>query len=216
MRASMSQTSDNSSIIRPTLHHFGVATSHLERMVEWYSKVLGMVTIYSTSNASESEAGVSARLTFVSNDKANHRLAIISLPELKDDADKKGHMKLQHVAFEYATIDDLLNSYTRIKELRIEPVLTTDHGVSIAFYYKDPDGNTIELFVDNFGNWDRSREYMQSSPDFNRTAASIGTLVDAEKLVAARQAGMSFAELHRRAYAGEFPPSRPMNPHDLI
>jgi catechol 2,3-dioxygenase len=125
-------------------------------------------------------------------------------------------VKLQHVAFEYATIDDLLNSYTRIKELGIEPVLTTDHGVSIAFYYKDPDGNTIELFVDNFGNWDRSREYMQSSPDFNRTAASIGTLVDAEKLVAARQAGMSFAELHRRAYAGEFPPSRPMNPHDLI
>jgi len=117
MRASMSQTSDNGSIIRPTLHHFGVATSHLERMVEWYSKVLGMVTVYSTSNASE--AGVSAGLAFVSNDKANHRLAIISLPELKDDADKKGHVKLQHVAFEYVTIDDLLNSYTRIKELGI-------------------------------------------------------------------------------------------------
>jgi len=156
---------------------------------------------------------VSAGLTFVSNDKANHRLAIISLPKLKDDADKQ-HVKLQHVAFEYATIDDL--SYTRIKELGIEPFLTTDHGVSIAFYYKDPDGNTIELFVDNFGNWDRSREYMQSLPDFNRTAASIGTFVDAEKLVAARQAGMLFAELHRRAYAGEFPPSRPMNPHDCI
>jgi hypothetical protein len=81
--------------------------------------------------------------------------------------------------------------------------------------------HTIELFVDNFGNWDRSREYVQSSPDFDRTAqaartVSIGTFVDAEKLVAARQAGMSFAELHRRAYAGEFPPSRPMNPHDLI
>jgi hypothetical protein len=66
-------------------------------MVEWYSKVLGMVTIYSTSNASESEAGVSPGLTFVSNDKANHRLAMISLPELKDDAEKKGHAKLQHV-----------------------------------------------------------------------------------------------------------------------
>ena len=185
MRAYMSETSNKSSIIRPTLHHFGVATTHLERMVEWYSKVLGMVTIYCTSNALESEARVSADLippTFVSNDKANHRLAIISLPELKNDADKKGHVKLQHVAFECATIDDLPNSYTRIKELEIEPILTTDHGVSIAFYYKDPDSNTIELFVDNFGNWDKSREYMQSLPDFDRTAASIGTFVDAEKL----------------------------------
>ena len=32
----------------------------------------------------------------------------------------------------------------------------------------------------------------------------------------ARQAGMPFAELHRRAYAGEFPPSSPMNTLDLI
>jgi len=38
----------------------------------------------------ESKAGVSPGLTFVSNDKANHPLAIISLPELKDDAGKKG------------------------------------------------------------------------------------------------------------------------------
>src|SRR5215831_15781738 len=74
----------------------------------------------------------------------------------------------------------MLNSYTCIKELGIEPVLTTDHGVSIAFYYKGPDGNTIELFVDNFGNWDRSREYLQSSPDFDRhthLTFSIGTFV---------------------------------------
>ena len=72
-----------------------------------------MVTIYPTSNPLGSEAAVSARLTFISNDKANHRQAIISLPELKDDTDKQ-HVKLQHVAFEYATIDDLLNSYTHI------------------------------------------------------------------------------------------------------
>jgi len=56
-----------------------------------------MVTVYPTSNPLGSEAAVSARLTFISNDKANHRQAIISLPELKDDTDKQ-HVKLQHVA----------------------------------------------------------------------------------------------------------------------
>jgi catechol 2,3-dioxygenase len=75
-------------------------------------------------------------------------------------------------------------------------------------------GNSVELFVDNFGDWDKSREYTQSSPDFRKNP--MGTFVDADKLVAARQAGMSFAELHRRAYAGEFPPSRPMDPRDLM
>jgi catechol 2,3-dioxygenase len=211
----MSERSDNISVIRPTLHHVGVTTRHLERMVDWYSKVLGMVTIYSpTSDPLDSKSAVAMSIAFVSNDKANHRIAIISLPELKDDTDKKGQVKLQHVAFEYATIDDLLNSYMRIKKLGIEPILTTDHGPTIAFYYKDPDGNTIELFVDNFDNWDRSREYMQSSPDYHKNP--IGTFVDAEKLLVAHRAGVSFAELHRRAYAGEFPPSRPMNPNDLI
>jgi catechol 2,3-dioxygenase len=205
-------TSDNSSLIHPTLFHFGVETRHLERMIDWYAKVVGMVTIYSTSNIRGSEDGMSA--AFVSNDKANHRMAIISLPQLQEDSDKKTHVKLQHVAFEYSAIDHLLNSYTRIKEIGIKPVVTTDHGPTIAFYYKDLDGNSVELFVDNFGNWDNSREFVKSSPDFHKNP--MGTFVDADKLVAARQAGMSFAELHRRAYAGEFPPSRPMDLNDLI
>ena len=205
-------TSDNSSLIHPTLHHIGVETRRLERMIDWYAKVVGMMTIYSTSNTRGSEDGMSA--AFVSNDKANHRMAIISLPQLQEDTDKKTHVKLQHVAFEYSAIDDLLNSYTRNKEIGIEPVVTTDHGPTIAFYYKDPDGNSVELFVDNFGNWDKSREFVKSSPDFHKNP--MGTFIDADKLVAARQAGMSFAELHRRAYAGEFPPSRPMDLNDLI
>ena len=210
----MIQGSESSSIIHPTLHHFGVETRHLDKMVEWYARVVGMVTICSTSHALGSEAGVSLRAAFVSNDRANHRMAIFSTPELKEDTDKQAHAKLQHVAFEYATIDELLNTYTRLKGLVIEPVLTADHGPTIAFYYEDPDKNLVELFVDNFGDWDKSREYVRTSPEFHKNA--MGSLVDADKLVAARQAGLSFTELHRRAYAGEFPPSRPMDPRMLM
>jgi catechol 2,3-dioxygenase len=210
----MSQPFEQSQIIHPTLHHFGVETRHLERMVEWYAKVVGMVTIYSTSQAWGSATGGSMGEAFVSNDRAHHRIAIFSVPDLQEDTDKGAHVKLQHVAFEYATIDDLLNSYVRIKGLGIEPVLTMDHGPTIAFYYQDPDGNSVELFVDTFGDWDQSREYMQSSPDFHQN--TLGTLVDADQLVASRQAGMSLAELHRRAYAGEFPPAHPVDPRVLL
>jgi catechol 2,3-dioxygenase-like lactoylglutathione lyase family enzyme len=64
----MSETLENSSLIHPTLHHFGVETRHLERMVDWYAKVVGMVTIYSTLNAGGSEAGVYAGAAFVPNE----------------------------------------------------------------------------------------------------------------------------------------------------
>ena len=63
----MAQGSESSSIIRPTLHHFGMETRHLERMIDWYAKVVGMVTICSTSNAWESEAGVSMSRELVSS-----------------------------------------------------------------------------------------------------------------------------------------------------
>jgi hypothetical protein len=38
--------SENSPLIQPTLQHFGVLTGHLERMVDWYAKVVCMTTRY--------------------------------------------------------------------------------------------------------------------------------------------------------------------------
>ena len=45
---------------------------------------------------------------------------------------------------------------------------------------------------------------------------SVGTSIDPEQLMAARKAGAKLAELHQRAYAGEFPPARPMDLRILL
>jgi catechol 2,3-dioxygenase len=201
----MSYESEKSVIISPTFHHFGVLTARPEEMMDWYAKVLGMKTNFQSATSG---------IAFLSNDRAHHRMALISWPGLTDDPNKRPHPKLQHVAFECATIDDLLNTWERLKGLSIEPVLAADHGMTTAFYYRDPDGNSVELFVDNFGDWDKSTEYMRTSPEFHQNP--MGTYVDPEQLMAARKAGASFADLHRRAYAGEFPPSRPMDPSVLL
>jgi catechol-2,3-dioxygenase len=210
----MAPPSSCSVIYRPTLHHFGVVTRRLPEMVAWYANVLGMVSNYATSRPLGSAFGMTVCASFVSNDRANHRIGIFSVAELYDDPDKHRHTKLQHVAFEYPTIDEFLSSYERIKELGIEPVVSIDHGPTTSFYYEDPDGNSVELFVDNFGNWDKSTEHMRISPEFGTNA--LGTPVDPDKLVAARQAGMAFEQLHRRAFAGEFPPTKPMDPRRLF
>lgn len=199
----MSQESEKQALIRPAFHHFGVITAHLEEMLDWYAKVLGMTTVQSSHG-----------LVFLSNDRAHHRLAVLSLPGTRENLDSRPHAKLQHVAFEYATIDDLLTSWERLKGLGIEPVLAADHGPTTAFYYQDPDGNSIELFVDNFGDWDQSSEYMRTSPEFQRNP--MGTYVDPEQMIVARKAGATAAELHQRARVGEFPPTHPMNPQVLL
>ena len=138
----------------------------------------------------------------------------VALPGLKDDPQRSQHHRLQHVAFELPTIDDLLATYARLKSLGIEPVLTADHGASTAFYYDDPDRNSVELTVDNFGDWKKSSEYMRKSPEF--AANPMGAHVDPKRMIAARAAGMSVAELHQRAYAGEFLPPVAMDARVLM
>ena len=194
----MSQGSENNAVIGPTLHHINLKTSRMQEMIDWYSTVLAMKSAYQFPGGA-----------WLTNDAANHRLALLTSPQLSEDSDKLVHTGLHHSAFEYATIDNLLNAYTRLKGLGIEPHACLDHGMTISFYYVDPDGNSVELQVDNFGNWEESSEWMRTSPQF--AADPIGMPIDPDQIVAARQAGASFAELHRRAYAGEFRPAGPLD-----
>ena len=51
---------------------------------------------------------------------------------------------------------------------------------------------------------------MRTSGDF--AANPIGVQVDPERMIAARAAGASPQDVHRRAYAGEFDPGTPLDP----
>ena len=118
------------------------------------------------------------------------------------------HAGIHHTAFEYGTLDELLGTYVRLEAAGVLPHSVLDHGMTLSFYYLDPDGNSVELQVDHFGDWARSTEFMHGE----RFAEDpIGTYVDPRQLVAAWQSGTSAAELHRRAYDGEFAPAEPQD-----
>jgi catechol-2,3-dioxygenase len=183
----------------PVLHHINLKTTRLQEMIDWYGTVVGTTPTF--------QFPVGA---WLSNDGANHRIALLSTPPMRDDPDKFMHTGMHHVAFEYDSMDALLENFTRLKMLGILPHMSLDHGLTTSFYYVDPDGNSVELQFDNFGDWAQSKEWMRTSPDF--AANPIGVQVDPEKLIAARAAGASPTEVHRRAFAGEFDPKTPLDP----
>src|SRR5262249_9997719 len=149
-------------VIKPALHHVTFKTNRLDEMMAWYGTVLG-----GTINFKDDHNG------WRTNDQANHRFAFLSVPGLEDDPDKVKHNVVHHCAFEYERFADLMASYARMRDEGIVPAFSLDHGISTSLYYREPDGNFVELQSDNFGDWKRSTEWMRTSADFRSNP--IGT-----------------------------------------
>jgi catechol-2,3-dioxygenase len=191
---------NSETIVHPKLHHLQLATGAMEPMIDWYRKALGMTVVRRT------DASKPLSVAWLSNDEANYRLSLIQLPRLSADPARSRHPRLHHLAFQCRTLDDLLGTYARLKRIGIVPALCADGGWQTAFYYEDPDGNGVEINVDNYGDSRTSGEHIRHSPEFVKNPP--GLFVDPEKMIVARAVGASPWELHKRAWAGEFNPSK--------
>lgn len=177
----------------PVLHHVTLKTGRLQEMIDWYGNLVGVKPLHQFDGGA-----------WLSNDTANHRIAFLSTPDIVDDPDRRIHNGMHHSAFEYGSMDDLLLTWERLDKQGIQPHFAVDHGLTTSFYYADPDGNSVELQFDNFGDWAASSEFMRHSPDF--AANPIGHPVSPRRMLEARRAGIPAAEVQRKAYAGDFLP----------
>lgn len=181
-------------VVAPRFHHTTFTTLRLNEMVSWYEKVAGLTPVF-----------YGDRGAWLTNDEANHRIAMLALPNLKHPVDKSHTTGLHHTAFEYSDFEQWLDNYVRLRDEGITPFMCLDHGMTISLYYADPDGNGVEIQVDTFGRWDRSKSWMWASQEFAED--QIGEFFDAEKLVEARSKGLTFEEIHSRARLGEYRPA---------
>ena len=142
-------------------------------------------------------------VAFTSNDEINHRISFFEVPHATIDSERSRHARVQHIAFAYGTLDDLLGTYVRLARLGMAPMWAADQWFQTAIYYEDPDKNIIELNVDNFTNLWAVTEGLKELP------SQLHVFIDPEKLIAARKAGASPWDVHVRAFAGEFVPAKP-------
>ena len=184
------------SVIHPKFHHFNLKTTKLQEMIDWYAVVVGAEVLH--------QDAVGA---WMSNDAANHRIALLAFPGFVDDPEKGTRTGLHHSAFEYDSFEELNSSYLRLREAGIEPAMCLDHGMTFSYYYADPDENFVELQCDCFGDWAASSAYMRESEAFH--ANPIGVFVDPAKVADAAASGEGFERIHERAMAGDFAPPAP-------
>jgi catechol 2,3-dioxygenase-like lactoylglutathione lyase family enzyme len=161
--------------------HVVLRTNRYEEMIAWWRTVLELEPLHANPF-----------ITFLTFDEEHHRLAIARLPGLKDRV--LNAVGVDHFAFSYASLSDLLSTYERLAANGIRPTTSIHHGVTLSFYYLDPDRNEVELQVDAFRSQPELNAFL-SGGAFARNP--IGVLFDPEVLLARWRAGVSEAELLR-------------------
>ncbi|AMK19599.1 MULTISPECIES: VOC family protein [Sphingobium] len=167
------QNKSTSRIVPTRLAHFVIRSRNVSEVVEWYKTVFEADAVFDNGN-----------LAFLYFDAEHHRIAVGEIPGLEDP--NPNVSGIDHVAFSYRNIVDLLETYVRLKELGIVPYFKIDHGMTTSFYYKDPDGNQVELQVDNFETRDEAHAYFRS-PAFAENP--LGVEIDPDWLVTRLRAG---------------------------
>ncbi|PXY29848.1 hypothetical protein BAY59_11365 [Prauserella coralliicola] len=174
------------SISPARLAHVVLRTTQYDAMLTWYKTVLGAWTTFEAPGV----------LCFMTYDEEHHRVAIANVPTLTERPAKA--VGLEHVAFTYGTLGDLVATYERLKTLGIEPYWTINHGPTISFYYRDPDSNQIELQVDNFATIEETNAFL--AKEFQKNP--IGVEIDADDFVRRFHDGVPESELRTRPDTG--------------
>ena len=119
------------------LSHYGIRAQRYQEMVQWYKMVFGATVQH------ENEF-----LAFLTFDEEHHRLVIFE--DAETVAKPASAAGIDHIGYGLASFADLVFTYERLKAEGIKPFLPLNHRFTTSLYYCDPDGNQVELSVDNF------------------------------------------------------------------
>jgi catechol 2,3-dioxygenase-like lactoylglutathione lyase family enzyme len=172
-------------IVPTKLAHVVIRTRKFAEMLAWYRTVFHLRTSF--------EAPVIAFLTY---DDEHHRIALVNTSHLP--APDRMYSGVDHFAFTYASLSDLLSTYERLKGAGILPFWSINHGPTTSLYYRDPDGNQMELQVENYETLAESTAYFHSAAF---AANPIGVDFDPDMLLQKFRAGAPLSELLRQGAA---------------
>jgi catechol 2,3-dioxygenase-like lactoylglutathione lyase family enzyme len=163
--------------------HVVYMTRRFDEMINWYQEVFEATVVYQNP-----------ALAFLTYDDEHHRFAFANLAVLKpasDGAVGRGEVGVNHVAYTYASLGDLLDTYARLKEAGVLPYWPVHHGVTLSLYYRDPDGNRMEFQVDCC-TVEEASAFMLSDAF---AANPIGVRIDPEALLAQYRDGVQVETL---------------------
>ena len=150
--------------------HIHLKVSDLERAIAFYRDVLGF----------DVTARYGPSAAFLSAGGYHHHIGLNTWHSAGGPPPPAGSTGLFHVAFVYPDRAALARAVKQVLAADIPLDGKADHGVSEAVYFRDPDGNGIELYVDRDpADWPRDESgalAMTNAPlDLEALLAHAGT-----------------------------------------
>ncbi len=125
--------------VRLSIGHVHLKVADLERATAFYQGALGL----------DVTQRYGTQAVFLSADGYHHHVGLNTWESRGGRPPAPGTTGLYHVALLYPTKADLARGIRRAAQFGVRLEGAADHGVSLAVYFSDPDGNGIELY------WDR-------------------------------------------------------------
>ena len=128
--------------------HVHLKVSDIERALGFWRDVLGFEVMQQRPGA-----------VFLAAGGYHHHIALNTWESEGGPPSPKGAAGLYHVAILYPSRVQLGRALKRVVDAGRSLTGASDHGVSIALYLDDPDGNGVELY------WDKPRSEWPRHPD---------------------------------------------------
>jgi catechol 2,3-dioxygenase len=129
--------------------HVHLRVADLERAIHFYRDVLGFKLTQRYGD----------KAAFLAAGGYHHHIGLNTWESEGASPPPPGSTGLYHLAIAYQARAELADALRRVLRAGIRLEGASDHGVSIAIYLRDPDGNGVELY------WDRPREEWPRTPN---------------------------------------------------
>jgi catechol 2,3-dioxygenase len=146
--------------------HVHLKVGDLDRAISFYTDVLGSTLKFRYG----------PNMAFLAAGTYHHHIGLNTFDSLGAGPPPPGHTGLYHTAFLYPDRRSLAQAVRRALDAGVVLTGKADHEVSEAVYFKDPDGNGVEIY------WDRQEEHWPRHPD--GTLAVLNGPLDLEALLA--------------------------------
>jgi catechol-2,3-dioxygenase len=120
------------------LTHFGIHAVDLDRMVDFYTGVMGFVI----SDRGTARSGTNV-VFLTQNPEYHHQFVLFD-----GRSGEVTYNPVNQISFRLDSLDTLKHYRQQLASAGVQPDRVTDHGNAWAFYFRDPEGNPVEMYCD--------------------------------------------------------------------